>query len=125
MTVLNNRKRVVITGMGAISPIGLDVRSTWEGLLAGRVGVDLITDYDVSELPTQVVALVKDFDPEQYMSRKEARRMGRVTQLAIASTEEAIAHAALDMQAEDLTRVGLEMGSAFGALSISGRSDGA
>ena len=118
MTNHNHRKRVVITGMGAISPIGLDVRTTWEGLIAGRVGVTRITDYDTSGLPTKVVALVKDFDPEQYMSRREARRMGRVTQLAIASTEEAIADAALDLESEDLTRVGIEMGSAFGALSV-------
>lgn len=119
LTLTNHsyRRRVVITGLGAISPIGLDARSTWEGLLAGRVGVDRITDYDVSELPTKLVAMAKDFDPQRYMSRKEARRMGRVTHLAIASTDEAIANAALDLEAEDLTRVGIEMGSAFGSLS--------
>jgi 3-oxoacyl-[acyl-carrier-protein] synthase II len=104
--------------MGAVSPVGLSARTTWESLLAGHVGVTRITDYDTSKLPTKVVAMVKGFDPERYLSRREARRTGRVTQLAIASTEEAIADAGLDLEGEDLTRVGVEMGSAFGALSI-------
>jgi len=118
LTNYNHKRRVVITGMGAVSPVGLDAHTTWESLLAGRVGVGPITAYDASSLPTQVVALVKDFDPLQYQSRREARRTGRVTQLAIASTEEAIENAALDLEAEDRTRVGIEIGSAFGALSI-------
>lgn len=104
--------------MGVVSPLGLDGPATWAGMLAGRSGAARITDYDPSDLPTQIAATIKDFDPEKYLSRREARRLGRVTHLALAATEEAIAHASLDLGREDLTRVGVEIGSAFGALDI-------
>lgn len=115
---MNPMKRVVITGVGAISALGNDVASTWEGLVAGISGAERISAYDPSDLPTQIAAAVKDFDPLKYFSRREARRLGRVTHLAVAATEEAIADAELDLQAEDPTRVGIEMGSAFGALDV-------
>ena len=114
----DGRKRVVITGMGAVSPVGLDAQSTWEGLLAGRTAAALVTEFDTSELPTQIAAAIQDFDAEKYMNRREARRYGRITHLALAATEEAIADAALDFSQEDSTRIGIEMGSAFGALDI-------
>lgn len=114
----NSQKRVVITGMGAVSPLGLDVATTWAGMLAGRSGAGRITDYDPSDLPTQIAATIKDFDPEKYLNRREARRLGRVTHLAIAATAEALADAGLDLGREDLTRVGVEIGSAFGAMDI-------
>lgn len=110
--------RVVITGLGAVSPLGLDVESTWAGMLAGRSGVGLITEYDPSDLPSQMAATIKDFTPEPYLSQREARRLGRLTQLGIVATEQAMADARLKLADEDPTRVGIEMGSAFGALSI-------
>ena len=65
-------RRVVITGLGSISGLGLDADSTWEGLLAGRTGAGRITDYDPSGLPTQIVVAVKDFDPQKIMGRRDA-----------------------------------------------------
>ena len=116
--MLNAKRRVVITGVGAVSPLGLDVPTTWEGMLAGRTGAARITSYDPSELPSQIAATILDFNPELFLSHKEARRVGRLTQLAIASTEEALRESQVDLAKEDLTRVGIEMGSAFGALDI-------
>lgn len=118
MTIKNHNKRVVITGMGALSAIGLDVESTWEGLLAGRSGSALITQYDTTELPTKMAATISDFHPEDYLSRREIRRLGRVTHLAVAATDQAIADSGLNLAEEDLTRVGIEVGSAFGALDV-------
>ncbi len=111
-------RRVVITGLGSISGLGLDANSTWEGLLAGRTGAGRITDYDPSGLPTQIVVAVKDFDPQKIMGRRDARRLGRVTHLAVAAVEEALADSGLDLENEDPTMVGVEMGSAFGALDF-------
>ncbi len=111
-------RRVVITGLGAISGLGLDADSTWEGLLAGRTGAGRITDYDPSELPTQIVVAVKDFDPQKILGRRDARRLGRVTHLAVAAVEEALTDSGLDLEDEDPTMVGVEMGSAFGALDF-------
>ncbi|RME85368.1 MAG: beta-ketoacyl-[acyl-carrier-protein] synthase II [Caldilineae bacterium] len=116
MTANNNRRRVVITGVGAVSPVGLDVQTTWEAMLAARSGAEKVTDDE--QLPTRIACPIRDFDPTRYMSRKEARRVGRVTQLALAATEEAIAHARLDLSKEDPTRVGIDIGTAFGALDV-------
>ncbi len=116
--MFNAKRRVVITGVGAVSPLGLDVPATWGGMLAGRTGAARITSYDPSELPSQIAATIPDFNPELFIPHKEARRVGRLTQLAIAATEEALRESQLDLAKEDLTRVGIEMGSAFGALDI-------
>lgn len=114
----NTQRRVVITGVGTVSPLGLDAQSTWEGMIAGRSGAARISDYDPSDLPTQIAATIKEFDVEAYLPRKEARRLGRVTHLALAATEEAIADAQIDLSKEDSARVGIELGSAFGALDV-------
>ncbi len=114
----STQRRVVITGMGVVSGLGLDADSSWEGMLAGRTGAVRITDYDPSDLPTQIVVSVKNFDPSKYMDRREVRRLGRVTHLAVVATMEALAHSGLDFDQEDLTRVGIEIGSAFGALDF-------
>lgn len=115
---MNPVKRVVITGVGAISALGHDVRGTWNGMISGLSGAARISAYDPSDLPTQIAATVKDFDPFKYLSRREVRRLGRVTHLALASTEEALADAKLDLDSEDPTRMGIELGSAFGAMDI-------
>ncbi len=112
------QRRVVITGLGVISGLGLDADSTWEGMLAGRTGAGRITDYDPSNLPTQIVVAVKGFDPRNYMDRRDARRLGRVTHLAAAAVQEALADSGLDLEKVDRTRAGVEMGSAFGALDF-------
>ncbi|MCX7853264.1 MAG: hypothetical protein N2383_10815, partial [Caldilineales bacterium] len=111
-------KRVVITGVGAISALGHNAASTWEGLLAGRTGAVRIEAYRQSDLPSQIACVVPDFRPEPHLSSREAKRLGRVTLLAVVAAEEAIADAHLDLKQEDPTRVGIEIGSAFGALDI-------
>ncbi len=107
-------KRVVITGMGAISPLGLNVEDYWQALLAGRSGVGWITSLDSSRYPVKVAAEVRDFDPEQYIDRKEARRMARFSQFAVAAAQEAARSAGLNPQDEDHERVGVLLGNGIG-----------
>jgi 3-oxoacyl-(acyl-carrier-protein) synthase len=106
----------VITGMGALSPLGLNVEELWEGLLAGRSGVRPITQFDASEFPCRIAAYVVGFDPAAYMSVKEARRLSRVSQFAVAAAQEAIADAKLDLEAEDRERVGVMLGTGIGGI---------
>ena len=90
--------RVVVTGIGIIGPIGLTAESTWDALINGRSGVRRITAFDPTDFETQIAAEVCDFDPENYMNRKEARRADRFSQLAVAATREAIAQAGLESE---------------------------
>lgn len=109
--------RVVITGMGAISPLGLSVDETWQALLAGKSGIDRITKFDTSELRTSFAAEVRHFDPTNYMDRKEARRLDLYIQYALAATKEALNDAALNVEAiEDRGRVGVVVGSGVGGI---------
>jgi 3-oxoacyl-[acyl-carrier-protein] synthase II len=107
--------RVVITGMGAISPVGSDVASTMESLYAGRSGVRRIERFDPSDLTTRIAGEVPDFDPTRYMERKDAKRADRYAQLAIAASREAVAHAKLQDDV-DPTRVGVLIGSGIGGI---------
>ncbi|MDH4209372.1 MAG: beta-ketoacyl-ACP synthase II, partial [Anaerolineae bacterium] len=113
-----NDPRVVVTGTGAVTPLGNDVHAYWEGVSAGRSGVDYITQFDVSECPAKIAAEVKGFDPLDYMDQREAKRSSRFIQLGTAAAQMALQHAQLDLSAEDPTRVGLEMGSAVGGLAL-------
>ncbi len=108
--------RVVITGMGVISPLGNDLETFWQNLLAGKSGVDTITHFDPSDFDTKFAAEVKDFQVENYMDRKEARRMDRFTQFAVAAAEEAIKDARLDLQAVNGQRVGVVVSSGIGGM---------
>jgi 3-oxoacyl-[acyl-carrier-protein] synthase II len=108
--------RVVITGLGAITPLGLSSAATWEGLLAGRSGIGRITRFDPSELRTHFAGEVRDFDPANYMDRKEARRLDLYIQYALAATKEAIEDAKLDFGAEERNRVGCIVGSGIGGV---------
>lgn len=112
----HHRPRVVITGMGAITPLGLNVKELWEGLLAGRSGVRPITQFDVSDFPCRIGSYVVGFDPTRYMSAKEARRMARVSQYGIAAAQEAIADAGLNLEQEDRERVGVLVGTGIGGV---------
>ncbi|MCC6188314.1 MAG: beta-ketoacyl-ACP synthase II [Anaerolineales bacterium] len=118
---LQLRPRVVITGLGAISPLGLTLPEFWEGLLNGRSGITRITQFDASGLPCQVAGEIKDFDPKQFIDFKEARRMSRCSQLAIATTREALADSGLangngTARFADPERVGIVFGTAIGGL---------
>lgn len=112
------RNRVVVTGMGAITPVGIGLEATWKALLVGQSGVRSITSFDVSGFPTQFAATVEGFDPTQYLDFKEAKRMARFSQFATVATLEALKHAMLDLSKEDPTRVGLEIGTAIGGINI-------
>jgi 3-oxoacyl-[acyl-carrier-protein] synthase II len=88
-----NRKRVVITGLGAVTALGSSVDLLWDGLIHGRSGIRRITQFDPSDLPCQIAGEIPDFDPDQYIDRKEARRLPRSTQIALASAKQAVADA--------------------------------
>ena len=111
---LRSRRRVVITGLGAITPIGLNVDAFWEGLLAGRSGVRRITFFDPTDFSCQLAGEVPDFEPEQFMDRKAARRMGRFSQLMVAATREALGDSGLDLESEDRNRIGALIGNGGG-----------
>jgi len=108
------RRRVVITGIGAITPLGQDVQGTWEGLLAGRSGIDWMTLADTTNYPCKVAGEVKDWQPERFIDRKEARRMARFAQFAVAAAGQALTDAGLDLDREDRTRVGVYLGNGNG-----------
>ncbi|MBN1314179.1 MAG: beta-ketoacyl-ACP synthase II [Anaerolineales bacterium] len=112
--VCSNRPRVVVTGMGGITPLALNVPDTWKGLLAGHSGVAQITNFDVSELPCKIAAEVKNFDPKNYMDFKDARRMARGSQMAIAAAQEAMNDAGLEIPVVDEERTGVLIGSGIG-----------
>jgi 3-oxoacyl-[acyl-carrier-protein] synthase II len=108
--------RIAVTGMGLLSPLGLDVPSYWQGLLAGRSGVTFITEFPTTKLRSDVAASVSGFDPSRWLDRKEQEIYGRVEQLSVAAAHEAIAQAGLD--AIDKTRVGVLVSTGQGAVEI-------
>jgi len=105
-------RRVAVTGLGAVTPLGNDVPSTWDSALAGRSGVDWIRSFDASEYPVRIAAEVKDFDPTNVASPKDARKLDRNVLLALGSAREAMGDAGLN--GFDPTRVGIVLGSAIG-----------
>ncbi len=110
--------RVVVTGLGAVTPLGHSWPETWRNLVAGVSAGRRVTHFDPTDYPTQFACSVTDFDAAKYMDAKEAKRLGTVTQYAWTATQEAVANAGLDLDQEDRDRVGIEMGSAFGALDL-------
>lgn len=108
--------RVVVTGMGAITPIGNDVESFWNGLKEKKVGIGPITYFDTAEYKAKLAAQVKEFDPKQYMDPKAARRMGTFSQYAVAAAKQALEDAGIDMTKEDPYRVGVCVSSGIGSL---------
>ncbi len=115
-------RRVVVTGMGAITPIGLSVDEFWEGIKEGKIGFDWITRFDTTDFKCKLAAEVKGFDGKNYMDFKAAKRMELFSQYAVAATKEAIADAGLDMEKEDPYRVGVAVGSGTGSLQAMERS---
>ncbi len=116
-------RRVVVTGLGAVTPIGLDAPSTWRAALAGQSGIDFIRSFDATGFPVRIAAEVKDFDASHVASPKELRRLDRNVVLALAAAREATADASLDQQYNP-TRVGIVFGSAIGGfLGIMEQSD--
>lgn len=110
------KRRVVVTGMGAITPIGNSVEAFWESIKAEKIGFAPITYFDTTDYKCKLAAEVKDFAPEEYMDKKAARRMAPFCQFAVAATKEAMEDAGLDMSVEDPFRVGCSLGSGVGSL---------
>lgn len=110
------RKRVVITGLGAISPLGLNVEDTWQALLAGKSGAAPITAFDASENKTQFAAEVKGFDPEVLFGRRDARRMDRYVQLSLAASLQAVEDANLVIADENRDRIGVLIGTGIAGI---------
>ena len=110
------KKRVVVTGMGVISPIGNNVEEFWKGIVEEKIGFAPITSFDTSNYKCKLAAQVKDFQPEEYMDKKAARRMEPFCQYAVAAAGEAIRDAGLVMEQEDPYRVGCAIGSGIGSL---------
>ncbi|MDP4152035.1 MAG: beta-ketoacyl-ACP synthase II [Bacillota bacterium] len=109
--------RVVITGMGVISPIGNTLDEFWQNMKSGKCGISEISGFDTEGFSVTLAAEVKDFEPELYMEKKEARRMDRFAQFAIAASKQAVLDAKLDMNAEDPTRISVVIGSGIGGLA--------
>lgn len=110
-------KRVVVTGLGAISPLGLNVEDTWKGLVEGKSGAGPITLFDASKFKTQFACEVKGFDPQVYMDRKEARKCDRYAQFAIAAAAQAIEDASFDLEKEDKDKIGVIYTAGIGGIA--------
>lgn len=117
-------RRVVVTGMGAVTPIGNSVEEFWNGVKQEKIGFAQITKFDAEDYKCKLAAEVKDFNPEEYMDKKAARRMELFCQYAVAATGEAMKDAGLDMEKEDAWRVGCAIGSGIGSLQAIEREHG-
>lgn len=109
-------RRVVITGLGAITPIGNNVEEFWNGIKKGKCGIDEITNFDTEGFKVKLAGEVKGFVPDEILGRREARRMDRFSQFAVTATREAWKDSGLDKEKEDMTRVGVIVGSGIGGL---------
>ena len=110
------KRRVVVTGMGIVSPIGNSVDTFWENVKKQTVGIKKIDRFDVTDFKTKLAAQVDDFDPSQFMDAKAARRMELFSQYAVAATKQALDQSGMDLEKEDLNRFGVCVGSGIGSL---------
>ena len=112
-----SRRRVVVTGLGLVCPVGVGVEESWQALVAGKSGIGPITHYDASTFPTRIAGEVRGFEPEKFMDRKEVRRNDRFIQFALAAADMAMKDSGLDVEREDPTRIGAIVGSGMGGLA--------
>ncbi|MEO0853417.1 MAG: beta-ketoacyl synthase N-terminal-like domain-containing protein, partial [Cyanobacteria bacterium J06648_11] len=117
-TPLLERKRVVVTGLGAITPVGNTAADYWQGLLAGQNGIGAITLFDASNHACRIAGEVKGFDPLEYLDRKEAKRNDRFVHFAIAATRQALDDAQFDISDVNAEQVGVIVGTGVGGLSV-------
>ena len=113
----HDNNRVVVTGIGALTPLGRDMATTWEGLIAGKSGIDYITLCDREPLETKFAGEVKGFDATNYVDRKEARRMDRFAQLAVAASRQAVEHSGLQINSTNQSNIAVIVGSGIGGLT--------
>lgn len=112
------KKRVVVTGLGMITPLGLTANETWDNILAGKSGIQKIPYFDVTDLPVQIAGTIPEFDPTHYMNPKDARRLDRFIQYGVAAAKQAIENSQIDLAHEDLGRIGVAIGSGIGGLPV-------
>ncbi|HHV95514.1 MAG TPA: beta-ketoacyl-ACP synthase II [Clostridiaceae bacterium] len=110
------KKRVVVTGMGVISSLGFNVDDFWNAIKEGRSGISMVERFDATGFPTKIAAEIKNFEPTDYINKKEAKRMDRYTQYAIAATQQAIEQAAFNMEKINKERMGVIVGSGIGGI---------
>ncbi|MFS0560181.1 beta-ketoacyl-ACP synthase II [Terribacillus sp. 179-K 1B1 HS] len=110
------KKRVVVTGLGAVTPVGNDAAAMWQNLLEGKSGIDVLTRVNKDDYPAKVAAEVKDFNPEAYMEKKDAKRMDLFTQYAVAASKMAVEDAKLEITEENANRIGVWIGSGIGGM---------
>jgi 3-oxoacyl-[acyl-carrier-protein] synthase II len=115
--ILNQINRVVVTGIGAFTPLGLDMPTTWQNLIAGKSGIDYITLFDASNMGVRFAGEVKGFDPNNYINRKDVRRMDRFAQLAVAAGYQAVKNADLTIDSSNQDDIGVFIGSGIGGLT--------
>ncbi len=113
---MSERRRVVITGMGVLTPLGLTLAETWENAKAGKSGITRITQFDPTPMTTQIAGELKGFNPANYMPVKEARRMARCSQIAVAAAQQALADANVTLPLPDPERVGVAVGVGMGGM---------
>jgi len=111
-----SQRRVVVTGIGAFTPIGKGAPEFWNGLISGESGARPIEHFDVTDFPTKFAAQIEDYDPSNYFHRKESRRMDRFAQYAMISAQEAVEDSNIDLESIDKTRVGVMVGSGIGGM---------
>lgn len=109
-------KRVVVTGLGAVTPLGNNPEETWENMLAGKSGAAPITLFDASKFKTQFACEVKNLNVNDFIDRKEARKMDRYTQLAIIAAKQAVEDSAMDLESENKDRIGVVFGVGIGGI---------
>jgi len=110
-------KRVVVTGLGCLTPVGKNVRETWDAVVNGRSGIDFVTRFDVSNYPTKIAGEIKDFDPSNYLDNKQLRRMDISEQYAVFASEQALENSGLDLEKIDHDRCGVIVGSGIGGIT--------
>ena len=113
-----SKRRVVVTGLGAVTPIGNNVKDFWAGIREGKVGIGPITKFDTTDYKVKIAAEVKDFNAKDYMDFKSAKRMELFSQYAVAAAKEAMTDARIDMEKEDPFRVGCSVGSGIGSMQV-------
>jgi len=117
VTDKNNERRIVVTGLGIISPLGLEISKFWENLILGKSGVSRIEHFDVEKIASRIAAQIKDFNPEDYIDYKQAKRMDRFTHFAIAAASQAIKDSGLKINSKNSDKIGVLIGSGVGGLS--------
>ena len=114
----SSKRRVVITGLGVISPVGNGVKNAWDNLLAGKSGITQITKFDASAFASTVAGEVKNFNPEDYISAKDARRMDTFIQYGLAAGIEAFKDAGIEVTEDNAERIGVSIGSGIGGMQL-------